>query len=287
MIAFPYAKINLGLHVVCRRQDGYHGVETVLVPVGLWDILEVIPASDGTTRMHVTGLKIPPDGKPNLCLQAYELLCGEMAGPGTFQPKNKLPPVHIHLHKNIPPGSGLGGGSSDATFMLLLLNKIFALKISAERLAGMASRLGSDCAFFLKHGPMLATGRGNILRPAPPLPLKLSSLVIVVPPIHIDTGKAYARITPKNPVAPLHRIIRFSNKKWGQVLMNDFEPVICKLYPLIDEIKTILIQAGAWYASMSGSGSAVYGFFSSPPPISQLKILFPDYMVISAKTNYF
>ncbi len=287
MIAFPHAKINLGLHVVKRRQDGYHEVETVLVPVGLWDILEVIPASDGTTRMHITGLEIPPDGKPNLCLRAHALLCQEMAGPGTFHRKQPLPPVHIHLHKNIPPGSGLGGGSSDAAFTLVLLNKILRMRISPERLAILAARLGSDCTFFLQDKTMLATGRGEMLRPLPPFSLKPYSIVIVVPPVQIDTGKAYAHISPKHPPASLHKSIRRPVKEWEQVVTNDFEAVVSKKHPRIAEIKTILIRTGAQYASMSGSGSAVYGLYHAPPPECELKALFPDSMVFFTETAFF
>ncbi len=286
MIAFPHAKINLGLHVVKRRQDGYHEVETVLVPVGLWDILEVIPAPDGTTRMHATGLEIPPDGKPNLCLRAYALLCEEMTGTGAGHKKQPLPPVHIHLHKNIPPGSGLGGGSSDAAFTLGLLNKVFDLKISPERLAGLAARLGSDCTFFLQDKTMLATGRGEILRPLPPLSLKPYSIVIVVPPVHIDTGKAYAQISQKYPSVSLRKAIRRPLKEWGQAVTNDFESVVCKKHPRIAKIKSTLIRAGAHYASLSGSGSAIYGLYHAPPPVRELKALFPDCMVFCAETAF-
>lgn len=287
MIAFPHAKINLGLHVVKRRQDRYHDVETVLVPVGLWDILEVIPAPDGTTRMHATGLKIPPDGKPNLCLRAHALLCEEMTRPGTFHRKQPLPPVHIYLHKNIPPGSGLGGGSSDAAHALCLLNKSLELRISPERLAILAARLGSDCTFFLQDKAVLATGRGEVLRPLKPLPLKPYSIVIVVPPLHIDTGKAYAHMLPKHPSISLQKAIRQPVKDWKQVVTNDFEAVVSKKHPRIAEIKTILIQTGAQYASMSGSGSAVYGLYHSPPSECELKAVFPDCMVFFTKTAFF
>lgn len=293
MIVFPHAKINVGLHVTGRiaplsgnreakdqryakANQGYHEIETILVPVGLYDALEVIPAPDGQMRFHTTGLPLPADSRENLCMQAYNLLCGKTGKQAAEAPGEPLPPVHVHLHKCIPPGSGLGGGSSDAAHMLMLCNQLFQLNLPDTTLHKLASKLGSDCPFFLNKMPMLATGKGDILReiPLPEISNKLA--VIVTPPIRIDTADAYSQITPSKPEKPLPELVNDPIQVWQQQLSNDFEPLVFDRYPAIASIKTKLIRLGARYASLSGSGSSVYGLFDGCIPRDKLQNRFPD-----------
>jgi len=257
MVVFPNAKINLGLHVTARRPDGFHDIETLFLPVPLCDALEVIPAGDGVMRFVATGLDIPGEGTTNLCVKAYELMKNEF----------DLSPVHIHLHKVIPMGAGLGGGSSDGAFTLKLLNELFSLRLPQEKLNEMALKLGSDASFFLQNQPFFATGRGEVLEPAAPV-VKGFFLLIVVPPVHVSTAEAYAGITPAKPTVSLKRILQEPPAAWRGKLVNDFEPSVFRKYPVIGEIKQRLYDSGALYASMSGSGSAVYGLFANPPDVT-------------------
>lgn len=242
MIAFPPCKINLGLNILRKRADGFHDIETCFYPVPWTDILEVIPS--GKFEFTTSGNPIP--GGENLCVKAYDLL--------------KPPPAKIHLHKIIPAGAGLGGGSSDAAWTLRLLNDVFDLKYSKEKLRSLAAQLGSDCAFFIDDGPMIGTGRGEVLTPAN-ISLKGMFIVIIKPDIHVSTAEAYAGIVPKESKLDIENI---------QDLRNDFEPSIFKKYPLLASIKATLYEAGASYASMSGSGSSVFGLFPQAPAYEKL-----------------
>ena len=296
MIVFPHAKINVGLHVTgkiaplsgnreakdqhyAKTNQGYHQIETILVPVGLYDALEVIPAPDGQTHFQVTGLSVPVDQKDNLCMQAYALLEEENDKHASVGQKHPLPPVHVHLHKCIPAGSGLGGGSSDAAYMLMLCNQLFRLNLQVPTLHELASKLGSDCPFFLYKMPMLATGKGDILQEFPLPEMSDKQAVIVIPPTNIDTADAYSQITPSKPPKSLLELVKEPMQVWQQQLFNDFESLVFDRYPAIASIKTELIRLGARYASLSGSGSSVYGLFDSRIPRDKLQNIFPDYQI--------
>jgi 4-diphosphocytidyl-2-C-methyl-D-erythritol kinase len=260
MISFPPCKINLGLNVVLKRSDGYHEIETCFYPVSWSDILEIIPSN--TLEFKQSGISI--DGKPedNLCVKAYELLRADF----------DLPPVKIHLHKVIPMGAGLGGGSSDGAHTLRLLNTIFNLGITTALLKEYASRLGSDCAFFIEDKPMLGTGRGEILEEVK-LDLKGRFIVLIKPDVHISTLEAYSSITPAFSQTRVKDVVEMDISDWKNLLRNDFEKSVFEKYPLISDLKEKLYNEGATYASMSGSGSAVYGIFDKP---IDLKNQFPN-----------
>jgi 4-diphosphocytidyl-2-C-methyl-D-erythritol kinase len=262
MILFPNCKINLGLNVISKRPDGYHNLETVFYPVPLHDALEIIPAGDGSSEFHSSGLEIPGDDRQNLCVRAFRML----------QAEYKLPEVKMHLHKVIPMGAGLGGGSSDGAFTLKLLNGLFDLQLTDDRLREFAGQLGSDCPFFIENMPVLATGRGNRFSPCT-IDLKGYRMVIVKPGVHVATADAYALLTPSEPVNPLAKVISQPVETWKGCLVNDFERTVFENHPVIGEIRKKLYDAGAVYASMSGSGSAVYGLFAG---ITGMEELFPD-----------
>ncbi|MFZ2906820.1 MAG: 4-(cytidine 5'-diphospho)-2-C-methyl-D-erythritol kinase [Cyclobacteriaceae bacterium] len=260
MISFPPCKINLGLNVVKKRPDGYHDIETCFYPVPWTDILEIIPSQ--TFEFTQSGIALPGKPDENLCVQAYQLLKKDFS----------LPAVAIHLHKVIPAGAGLGGGSSNAAHTLRLLNEVFQLKIETTVLKSYASTLGSDCAFFLDDKPMLGTGRGEVLEQVE-VSLNAKFIVLVKPDVHISTSEAYAAIVPALPENPVRDVIKKNISEWANHLKNDFEPAVLKKYSSIKEIKEKLYALGAQYASMSGSGSAVYGLFEKP---IELKDQFPD-----------
>lgn len=293
MIVFPHAKINLGLRITGREKTtktgsryqadtdhdrSYHTIETLLYPVGLFDALEVIPATDQQLLFRQSGIHLPDDGKPNLCLRAYYLLKDSI----WEQTSSMLPAVHIHLYKKIPAGAGLGGGSSDAAFMLLLLNELFHLNLTNKELTSLAGQLGSDCPFFLHKQPMLASGRGNILHPAEGLNLSQYHLLIVIPPVHISTAEAYRQVTPEDPEQKPADLYQKPLEAWPDQLVNDFEKTIFRTHPGLKKIKETLLKKGAIYASMSGSGSAIYGFFPSAPPADDLRALLPGCKIAQA-----
>ena len=261
MIVYPYSKINLGLHVIRKRDDGFHDLETLFYPLELCDALEIVPAADGKTEFTSSGIQIPGQMADNLCVKAWELM----------HPDYDLPHVKIHLHKMIPVGAGLGGGSSDAAFSLKVLNDLFSLKLPDEKLQHYAQKLGSDCSFFLGNTPAYATGRGEILTPHP-LSLKGCNLVLIKPDVHVGTADAYAGITPKQPEKPLKEILSLPPEKWKDLLVNDFEKTIFRKFPPIAEIKSQLYNMGAVYACMSGSGSSVFGIFRNKPPADTGKL---------------
>lgn len=248
MVSFPPCKINLGLHILRKRTDGYHDIETCFYPVPWTDILEIIPAQ--TLTFTSSGHTIPGAADDNLCLQAFRLL----------QQDHAIPPVHIHLHKVIPMGAGLGGGSADAAYTLRMLNDMFALNLSMTALMNLAARLGSDCAFFIQDHAMLGTGRGEVLSPLA-VSLKGKYIVLVKPDIHVSTAEAYAGVTPDLPARAVEQVVMAPLDTWRTFLYNDFEQSVLVRYPAIAAIKQQLYDAGAVYAAMSGSGSTVFGIF--------------------------
>lgn len=261
MICFPNAKINLGLHIVSRRPDGYHDLETIFYPIALRDALEVIPtpeqhqpASAQDFRFFPTGDVIPGRDKDNLVIKAFRLIAAE----------RHLPVTDIHLLKKIPSGAGLGGGSSDAAFMLQLLNDTYKLGYSDEALIELAGRLGSDCPFFIYNKPVYATGTGNKWEPIT-LHLEEYFFILVKPETGIPTKEAYSLITPQKPALSLSEIVKKPLHEWKDWMKNNFETPVFKKYPEICTIKEQLYELGAIYASMSGSGSSVYGFFRREP----------------------
>lgn len=254
MLHFPNAKINIGLFVTEKRTDGYHNLETVFYPVPrLKDALELLPAQENAvSSMRISGKIIEGDVYDNLVWKAYKLIQNKFP--------DKLSPVQIHLLKSIPMGAGLGGGSADAAFMLRLLNKFFELDLSDSILAQYALELGSDCPFFIYNTPQFAQARGEDLSPIA-LDLSNYDLQIICPKVHVSTAGAFAKITPKSAPFSLKNLPDLPIEKWKDVVFNDFEKPIFEAYPLLAEIKQKLYDDGAIYASMSGSGSALYGIF--------------------------
>jgi 4-diphosphocytidyl-2-C-methyl-D-erythritol kinase len=248
-LCFPKAKINIGLQVVAKRPDGFHDINTLFYPLPFCDVLEITMAAK--TSLHVSGLPIEGKTDDNLCLKAYRLL----------QKLYDLPPVAIHLHKIIPAGSGLGGGSSDAAHTLLTLNTLFNLQLSEEQLIIYASNLGSDCAFFTQQKPALAEGRGEILSPTS-VNLTGYHILLVKPPLQVSTAEAYAHIKPQKPAQLLMQLVTEPVKEWCGKVSNDFEPCVFELHPELAEMKAQLYANGAVYAAMSGSGAALYGLFT-------------------------
>jgi 4-diphosphocytidyl-2-C-methyl-D-erythritol kinase len=251
VLTFPNCKINLGLRVVQKRQDGYHNIETVFFPLPFHDILEMVPATGNGISFTNTGLVINGNTADNLCVKAYELLRKDFP---------TIPAVQLHLYKQIPAGAGLGGGSADGAFALQLLNKRFNLGLSTERLIGYALELGSDCPFFIINKPCTATSRGEELTPVE-LDLSNYLFTIVNPGIHVSTASVFSSIKPAIPEKPLPQIIKQPIATWRNELINDFEPGVFAQYPAIKEIKDQLYNKGAVFASMSGTGSTVYGIF--------------------------
>jgi 4-diphosphocytidyl-2-C-methyl-D-erythritol kinase len=264
MVLFPNCKINLGLHVTAKRNDGYHDLETVFFPVPIKDVLEIVPSetSSGTFRFHTEGLPIPGTPDSNLCVKAYELLKKDFPG---------LPPVDIYLYKQIPLGAGLGGGSSDGAFMLKALNDRFDLQLNDQKMLEYAALLGSDCPFFLLNLPCYAAGRGELLEP---LELDLSGywIAFIHPGIPVKTAWAFSQVQPALPEKSLKNIIGGPISGWKTALTNDFEKPVMKYYPSLASLKDKLYTAGALYASMTGSGSSFFGIFpKGAPPTLDLK----------------
>lgn len=253
MVSFPNCKINLGLHILRKRSDGYHDLETVFYPIGLTDILEIIENRYAKTAVHLSTSGEPVEGRPanNLCVRAYRLLQKDFPS---------LPPMLIHLHKVIPAGAGLGGGSANASFTLQMINEIAGLGLNQQQLLHYAAQLGSDCPFFIINKPCYATGRGEILEEFE-LDLSAYSIVLVNPGIHVNTGVAFTGIVPAMPAYSIKEILQQPVSQWKYKLQNDFEKTVFKSYREIVDIKDSLYQQGALYASMSGSGSSVYGIF--------------------------
>lgn len=253
MIAFPNSKINVGLYVTEKRPDGFHNLETVFYPLPFSDVLEILPdknAKAGNVMFSSSGLKIPGNSNDNLCVKAYRLL----------EEGRKLPAIKMHLHKVIPTGAGLGGGSADGAFALRMLNEIFELGISKDELTGYARKMGSDCAFFLENRPIFANEKGDHFVDIE-LSLKGYWLVLAKPEVHVNTAVAYALITPEKPEVSLIKLVQQPLESWRGKIKNDFEKPIIQNNPDIEHLKTVMDELGAIYTCMSGSGSAVFGIF--------------------------
>ena len=248
MLVFPNAKINIGLNIVEKRADGFHNITSCFYPVGWSDALEIIPAD--TFSFQSDGTTIPGKESDNLCIKAYHMMAADYS----------LPPVSVHLLKTIPIGAGLGGGSSDAAFTIKALNQLFGLEISLEKQQDYARRLGSDCAFFIQNKPVFAFGKGDQFEPAE-LSLKGKWILMVNPGIHISTVEAYAGVKPGNPESDLRNLLKEPITSWKSTVKNDFEVMLFKKYPLLEDIKQSVYDSGALYAAMSGSGSTLYGIF--------------------------
>lgn len=257
MLVFPNAKINIGLNIIEKRPDGFHNIETVFYPIGLSDILE-INISD-ITQFANTGLVVEDKTlESNLCYKAYQILKNDF----------DLNPINIHLHKITPFGAGLGGGSSDASFTLKTLNALYRLNLDNQKLLKYAEKIGSDCPFFIINEPAYAEGKGEILNKID-ISLKGYDLVIIHPGIHVNTARAYSMISPQKPEASIKELIKQPLKKWKELIKNDFEKSVFQEHPKLKDIKEKLYNLGAVYASMSGSGSAIYGIFDHKPNIQK------------------
>ena len=253
MIVFPNCKINLGLHILQKREDGFHELETVFYPIVLQDALEIVQHPTPVTAIEFSGSGLTVEGNmsDNICVKAYHLLKKDFP---------HLPSIRMHLHKAIPMGAGLGGGSADGAFALSLLNQKFNLGLNKQSLISYALQLGSDCPFFIMNTPCYATGRGENLEPIS-LDLSPYKFVIVNPQIHVNTGWAFSQITLGAGKKSIKEIIQTPKENWKQSLKNDFEEAVFGYHPEIKDIKTALYKTGAIYSSMTGSGSTVYGIF--------------------------
>ncbi|MBK0404916.1 4-(cytidine 5'-diphospho)-2-C-methyl-D-erythritol kinase [Adhaeribacter sp. BT258] len=260
MILFPNAKINIGLNVTERRPDGFHNLESVFYPVNWCDALEILPAE--AIEFTSSGIQIPGNPESNLCLKAYQLLKADF----------EIPPVKMHLHKNIPIGAGLGGGSADAAFALKGLNELFELNLTPEQLENYARKLGADCAFFIRNKPVYAYAKGDEFEPVT-MNLSGYKVMIVYPEIHITTAEAYGKIKPKPAKIPVKEAVQNAMETWPKTVFNDFETALFPTYPILPQLKKQFFEAGARYASMTGSGSAVFGIFQTEIPA---ELTFPD-----------
>jgi 4-diphosphocytidyl-2-C-methyl-D-erythritol kinase len=251
MVVFPNCKINLGLHILAKREDGFHNLETVFYPVVLKDVLEIIPAPNSNTDIEFSSSGLAVDGttNDNICIKAYHLLKKDFA---------QLPNIKMHLHKTIPMGAGLGGGSADGAFALQLLNKKFNLNVSTPKLLNYAAQLGSDCPFFIINKPCYATGRGEMLEEIN-IDLSKYKIILINPGIHINTGWAFSQLSPALQEKSIKLIIHQPIETWKAELKNDFEKPVFEKYPKIKNIREALYTEGAVYAAMSGSGSTVFG----------------------------
>jgi 4-diphosphocytidyl-2-C-methyl-D-erythritol kinase len=250
MLRFPHAKINIGLFITGKREDGYHNLETIFYPVEVKDALEIIPAK--ATTMQLSGLPVTGDTTQNLIWKAYQLLSLDFP--------EQIQPLEIHLHKVIPMGAGLGGGSADGAFMLSMLSDFFNLAISKEKLEYYALELGSDCPFFIQDNSVFATGRGEIMQP---INVKLDdySIQLICPELHISTAQAFNGIKPQPASFELNKLLALPIETWKDFVVNDFEASLFPHYPVLGSIKDQLYEQGAIYASLSGTGSTVYGIF--------------------------
>lgn len=258
MIVFPNAKINIGLNVVSRRADGYHNLETIFYPVKIQDVLEVVLSEE--LRFTSSGINIPGNPDDNLCLKAYHLI----------KKDHDLPPLNIQLHKNIPIGAGLGGGSADAGFFVKLLNEVCEIGLSTEVMQNYARQLGADCAFFIGNKSVFAFEKGDRFEPLE-LDLTAYHLVLVMPPVHVSTAEAYAGVQPASAKYDLRSALKLPVEEWKGLIKNDFERSVFQHHPKILGVKEALYRHGALYVSMSGSGAAVFGIFSKKPDLQELE----------------
>lgn len=259
MITFPNAKINLGLRILEKRSDGFHNLETCYYPIGWKDGLEFVESKK--TQFSDSGIIIPGNREDNICLKAYKL----------FKKDFQLPNLCIHLHKAIPVGAGLGGGSSDATHTLMFLNEQYNLMLEEDLLCIYAEQLGSDCAFFVQNQPAMGFNKGEELKPID-VNLTGKYAIVVYPAVHVSTAEAYAGIIPSIPESSLEDILlNVPLEEWREHVFNDFEPAIFEKHPLLESIKTKMYNSGAIFASMTGSGSAIFGIFNEA-----IEIDFPE-----------
>lgn len=267
MILHANCKINLGLDILRRREDGFHDLETVMIPVSeLYDVVEV-ERVESESLFEQRGLVVDCDPEQNLCMKALRLM-QRLYGVGD---------VRITLDKRVPFGAGLGGGSSDATAVILAVNELFELGLSEDRLIEVAAMIGSDTAFFVRNTPQLCTGRGEKMEPID-LPLQGKYLAIAKPDESVSTKEAYSGVKPAVPQVRLNELLQRPIEEWQGDVKNDFENHIFVAHPAIAELKKAMLDAGAVYASMSGSGSAVFGIFESEP---QIEIADTNYLKIT------
>ena len=261
MVVFPNAKINLGLRITSKRPDGYHNLDTVFYPIELSDVLEIIKVpKNNDASIVITGKEIQGPSEKNLCLKAYQLI---------KEDHPVITGIQIHLHKSIPMGAGMGGGSADGAFMIKLLNEFFKLDLSEEKMNAYALQLGSDCPIFIKNRPCYATGRGEVLEN---IDIDLSGyyLLIVSPGIHISTADAFAQIKPNASIKQCKEIVQMPIEQWKDQLLNDFEQTVFEIHPVLKNIKEKIYNMGAIYASMTGTGSTLYGIFKNKPAYENL-----------------
>jgi 4-diphosphocytidyl-2-C-methyl-D-erythritol kinase len=262
MVSFPNAKINIGLNIIQKRSDGFHDIESCFLPVSCCDVLELLPASN--TNFKTTGITIPGDSTNNLCLKAFELLKADF----------DIPNYAIHLHKAVPIGAGMGGGSADGAFVLKMINELAALQLTTSQLEIYARKMGSDCAFFIDNKPKYCFGKGDEFEE---IDLNISGkyIVLVNPNIHISTAEAYAGVIPQKSDECLKNLLKLPIYDWKNNVKNDFEANLFPKYPILKKIKQDLYNLGANYASLTGSGSTLYGIFDALPSTK----LFSDYWV--------
>ena len=267
MVVFPNAKINIGLNILRKREDGYHELETLFYPIGLKDALEYVVNGKDQVNFYNSGIDLEIHPEQNIVLKAYRML----------QEEHSLPGLDIHLHKVIPSGAGLGGGSADAAFLMKSLNEHFDLGISPFQLKNLAGRLGADCAFFLENMPAYATGTGDQIDPIS-LTLNGYHLLLVKPSFGVNTKEAYSGVVPQEYPFNFNEIISNGIREWGSSIKNDFEKTLFVKFPELGLLKEKLSGLGAIYASMSGSGSSVYAIFDKKPNIGILDFP-PDYFI--------
>lgn len=255
MITHPNCKINIGLHVTSRRPDGYHELETVFYPIMLCDTLSIDLADD--FRFSQDGIVVDCPDEENICVKAYRMMRLEYPQIGD---------VHIHLDKKIPFGAGLGGGSSDAAHVITMVNEVFNLGLDTDTMCRLAKRIGADCPFFIQNRPCYASGIGDQLKPIVcQSPIRNYKIVLLKPPVSVSTADAYRGVKPHPSTIDLREALKEPIESWRDLIVNDFEATVFPKYPIIGDLKGQLYDKGAVYASMSGSGSALYGFFKELP----------------------
>lgn len=259
MISFPNAKINLGLNIVEKRADGFHNIETIFYPIGIRDSLEFIESNQSESNLQITNIQIDCNPQSNLVMKAYQMLKSDF----------DLPAISICLQKNIPFGAGLGGGSADAAFMLKMLNDRYALNLSVSLLEEYAAKLGSDCPFFINNQPVFASGRGEVFESLN-VDLTGKYLLLIKPDEFVSTQQAYTNCIPSKPQRSLKDIVKMPIELWREFMHNDFEKSVFEQFPQIAQTKQLLYENGAIYASMSGSGSSVFGVFETEPSLGDL-----------------
>ena len=265
MICFPNAKINIGLHVLSKRNDGFHDIESLILPIPFFDVLEF--GKSAKTAIKCYGFPVQHTSSGNTVMKAWEMMHNEFG----------IPPLEIHLIKSIPPGSGLGGGSSDAAFFIKAVNVGFGLNLTHEKLLDLSANIGSDCPFFIQNMPAIISGRGETVNPVD-LNFSDKFLVLVIPDVVSSTQATYKAIKPSRHALSVIDIIRSPAREWSESLKNDFEDLLFQQFPFLAQMKLSFYEQGAFYASMSGTGSAVYGLFDFYPDIDQSK--YPGTVVI-------